>query len=211
MSPGPAVSNSEQPNNVRSTSQTSQVLAPLRPSQVGNPPPEDAQTRSEVMRHPHAAQPKASSQALVNGSQPTERPRVTRPKASSKPPVDIVLLHRQAVSEAWSQPMTSGQQAATNSPTHMPAAHQRHSETPSSARGTSTDTLSSATCQICSPTYFPGTPKLAPLAAYGCPPARFAAGWTLSPQYHVSATTGCLVDAWTWFCGTYWPTANAFS
>ncbi|KAK7570697.1 hypothetical protein V3481_019240 [Fusarium oxysporum f. sp. vasinfectum] len=131
MSPGPAVSNSEQPNNVRSTSQTSQVLAPLRPSQVGNPPPEDAQTRSEVMRHPHAAQPKASSQALVNGSQPTERPRVTRPKASSKPPVDIVLLHRQAVSEAWSQPMTSGQQAATNSPTHMPAAHQRHSETPS--------------------------------------------------------------------------------
>ncbi|KAK2922956.1 hypothetical protein FoTM2_017198 [Fusarium oxysporum f. sp. vasinfectum] len=109
MSPGPAVSNSEQPNNVRPTSQTSQVLAP---------PPS------------LTAQPKASSQALVNSSQPSERPRVTRPKASSKPSVDIVLLNRQAGSEAWSQPMTSGQQAATNSPTHMPAAHQRHSETP---------------------------------------------------------------------------------
>ncbi|KAI8416009.1 hypothetical protein FOFC_02317 [Fusarium oxysporum] len=130
MSPGPAVSNSEQPNNVRPTSQTSQALVPPRPSPVGNSSPEDAQTRSEVLRHPHAAQPKAYSQALVNSSQLSERPRVTRPKVSSKPSVDIVLLNRQAVSEAWSRPVTSGQQAATNSPTHMPAAHQRHSETP---------------------------------------------------------------------------------
>ncbi|EXA30413.1 hypothetical protein FOVG_18214 [Fusarium oxysporum f. sp. pisi HDV247] len=130
MSPGPAVSNSEHPNNVRPTSQTSQVLAPPRPSPVGNSSPEDAQTRSEGLRHPHAAQPKAYSQALVNSSQPSECPRVTRPKVSSKPSVDIVLLNHQAVSEARSQPMTSGQQAATNSPTQMPEAHQRHSETP---------------------------------------------------------------------------------
>ncbi|KAH7236865.1 uncharacterized protein BKA55DRAFT_521576 [Fusarium redolens] len=130
MSPGPAVSNSEQPNNARPTSQTSQILAPPRPSPVGNPPPEDAQTRSEVLRHPHAAQPKASSQALVNSLQPSEPPHATKPKASSNPSVDIVLLNHQAVSEARSQPMTSGQQAATNSPTQMPEAHQRHSETP---------------------------------------------------------------------------------
>ncbi|SCO90589.1 uncharacterized protein FRV6_14717 [Fusarium oxysporum] len=128
MSPGSAVSNSEQPNNAWPTSQTSQVLAPPRHSPIESPLPEDAQTRSEVLRHPHAAQTKTSAQALGNSPQPSELSRATRPKASSKPSVDIVLLNRQAVNEARSQSMTTGQQAATTSPTQMPAAHERHSE-----------------------------------------------------------------------------------
>ncbi|KAL9562519.1 hypothetical protein ACKAV7_013602 [Fusarium commune] len=128
MSSGPAVSNSEQPNNVRPTSQTSQVLAPPHHSPVEGPLPEDAQTRSEVLRHPHAAQPKTSAQALGNSPRPSELPRATRPKASSKPSVEIALLNRQAVNEARSQSMTTGQQAATTSPTQMPAAHGGHSE-----------------------------------------------------------------------------------
>ncbi|SCV49842.1 uncharacterized protein FFFS_09217 [Fusarium fujikuroi] len=129
MSPGPAVSNGEQPHNVRPTSQTSQVLAPPRHSQVESPLPEDAQNRSEVLRHPHAAQPRASAQALGNSPGSKEPLRAIKPKAPSKPTVEIVLLNRQAVNEARLQSMTTGQPAAAvASPTQMAAAHERHSE-----------------------------------------------------------------------------------
>ncbi|KAG4275437.1 hypothetical protein FPRO04_08350 [Fusarium proliferatum] len=129
MSPGPAVSNGEQPHNVRPTSQTSQVLAPPRHSQVESPLPEDAQNRSEVLRHPHAAQPRASAQALGNSPGSKEPLRAIKPKAPSKPTVEIVLLNRQAVNEARLQSMTTGQPAAAvASPTQMPAAHERRSE-----------------------------------------------------------------------------------
>ncbi|KAG5766176.1 hypothetical protein H9Q72_005737 [Fusarium xylarioides] len=124
MSPGPAVSNGEQPHNVRPTSQ---VLAPPRHSQVESPLPGDVQNRSEVLRHPHAAQPKAP-EALVNSPRPNEFPRAIKPKAPSKPTVEIVLLNRQAVDQARSQSTTTGQQVAATSPTQMPAAHERHSE-----------------------------------------------------------------------------------
>ncbi|KAF5990544.1 hypothetical protein FBULB1_21 [Fusarium bulbicola] len=125
MSPGPAVSNGEQPHNVRPTSQ---VLAPPRHSQVESPLPEDAQNRSEVLRHPHAAQPKALAQDLRNSPRPNQVPRAIKPKAPSKPTVEIVLLNRQAVDQARSQSTTPGQQAAATSPTQMPAAHERQSE-----------------------------------------------------------------------------------
>ncbi|KAF4439908.1 hypothetical protein FACUT_3870 [Fusarium acutatum] len=128
MSPGPAVSNGERPHDGRPTSQTSQVLAPPRHSQVESPLLEDAQNRSEVLRHPHAAQPKAPAQALGNSPRSNEFTRPIEPKAPSKPTVEIVLLNRQAVNEARLQSMTTGQQAAATSPTQMPAAHERHSE-----------------------------------------------------------------------------------
>ncbi|KAF5694356.1 hypothetical protein FDENT_1222 [Fusarium denticulatum] len=125
MSLGPAVSNGKQLHNVRSTSQ---VLAHPRHSQIEGPLPEQAQNRSEVLRHPHAAQHKASAQALGNAPQPKELPRAIKPKAPSKPTVEIVLLNRQAVDQARSQSMITGQQAAATSPTQMPAAQERHSE-----------------------------------------------------------------------------------
>ncbi|PNP81177.1 hypothetical protein FNYG_05644 [Fusarium nygamai] len=125
MSPGLAVSNGEQPHNLRPASQ---VLAPPRHSQIESSLPEDAQNRSEVLRHPHAAQPKAPAQALGNSPRPRELPRAIKPKAPSKPSVEIVLLNRQAVDQARSQSMTTEQQAAATSPTQMPAAQERHSE-----------------------------------------------------------------------------------
>ncbi|KAI1021154.1 hypothetical protein LB503_010081 [Fusarium chuoi] len=123
MSPGPAVSNGEQPHNARPTSQ---VLAPPRHSQVESPLPEDPLNRSEVLRHPHAARPKPFAQALGNSPRPKELPRAIKPK----PTVEIVLLNRQAVNEARLQSMTTGQQAAAAaaSPTQMPATHERHSD-----------------------------------------------------------------------------------
>ncbi|KAF9771884.1 hypothetical protein IL306_010446 [Fusarium sp. DS 682] len=125
---GPAVSNSEQPNNIRPTSQTSQVLAPPRPPSVETTPPVTAQPRSKVLRHPHAVEAKEPSMSPVKSPQHSKETHAANLKTSAKSSVAIILLNGGSVGQARPKSTAPGQNAADQSLPQRPAVHQRHSE-----------------------------------------------------------------------------------
>ncbi|KAF4340131.1 hypothetical protein FBEOM_5992 [Fusarium beomiforme] len=113
----------EQPN-IRPTSQTSQVLAPPRPSSVETVPPAATQPRSEVLRHPHALEAKKISQSPVKSPQPKKETPEVNPKAS----VAVILLNGGSVEQARSQSTAPGHKGVDDNLPQRPTVHQQHSE-----------------------------------------------------------------------------------
>ncbi|KAF5719705.1 hypothetical protein FMUND_4558 [Fusarium mundagurra] len=116
------------PNNIRPTSQTSQVLAPPRPPSVETTPPVDARPRSEVLRHPHAIEAKETSKSPVKSPQHSKETHAANLKASAKSSVAIILLNGGSVGQARPKSTAPGQNTADQSLPQRPAVHQRHSE-----------------------------------------------------------------------------------